>query len=129
MKIVPNDDREPIAIVGMSCRLPGAHDPDALWTSVAERREGVTTYPGGRTPDLDAFYRRVGMQDGPASSRGGFLPDIDKFDAAFFEISPREAEWLDPQQRLLLEAAWETLEDAGVPLKVLKKEKAGVFVG
>jgi len=129
MKTVPNDEREPIAIIGMSCRLPGAHDPDALWTMVVERREGVTSYPGGRTPDLDAFYRRVGMPDGPASSRGGFLPDIDKFDAAFFEISPREAEWLDPQQRLLLEAAWEALEDAGIPLDALTKEKTGVFVG
>jgi acyl transferase domain-containing protein/NADPH:quinone reductase-like Zn-dependent oxidoreductase/acyl carrier protein len=129
MKIVPNDDREPIAIVGMSCRLPGALDPDALWAMVAEQREGVTSYPGGRTPDLDAFYRRVGLPDGPASGRGGFLPDIDKFDAAFFEISPREAEWLDPQQRLLLEAAWEALEDAGIPLESLNREKAGVFVG
>jgi acyl transferase domain-containing protein/NADPH:quinone reductase-like Zn-dependent oxidoreductase/acyl carrier protein len=129
METVANDDREPIAIVGMSCRLPGAHDPDALWTMVVEQREGITSYPGGRTSDLDAFYRRVGMPDGPASSRGGFLPDIDKFDAAFFEISPREAEWLDPQQRLLLESAWEALEDAGIPLEALTREKTGVFVG
>ena len=129
MTTLPNDDREPVAIIGMSCRVPGAHNPDALWTMVVEQREGITEYPGGRTPDLDAFYRRVGMQDGPASSRGGFLPDIDKFDAAFFEISPREAEWFDPQQRLLLETAWEALEDAGVPLAVLKRDKTGVFVG
>jgi acyl transferase domain-containing protein/NADPH:quinone reductase-like Zn-dependent oxidoreductase/acyl carrier protein len=129
MKTLPNDDREPIAIIGMSCRVPGAHDPDALWTMVVEQREGITEYPGGRTPELDAFYRRAGMPDGPASSRGGFLPDVDKFDADFFEISPREAEWLDPQQRLLLEAAWEVLEDAGIPLEVLKKEKTGVYVG
>jgi acyl transferase domain-containing protein/NADPH:quinone reductase-like Zn-dependent oxidoreductase/acyl carrier protein len=129
MKTVANDDREPIAIIGMSCRLPGADDPDALWTMVVEQREGVTNYPGGRTPDLDAFYRRVGMPDGPASSRGGFVADIDKFDAAFFEISPREAEWLDPQQRLLLETAWEALEDAGIPLEALSKGKTGVFVG
>jgi acyl transferase domain-containing protein/NADPH:quinone reductase-like Zn-dependent oxidoreductase/NAD(P)-dependent dehydrogenase (short-subunit alcohol dehydrogenase family)/acyl carrier protein len=129
METVANHDREPIAIVGMSCRIPGAHDPDALWRMVVEQREGLTTYPGGRTPDLDAFYRRVGMPDGPASNRGGFLPDFDKFDAAFFEISPREAEWLDPQQRLLLESAWEALEDAGIPLEALNREKTGVFVG
>jgi acyl transferase domain-containing protein/NADPH:quinone reductase-like Zn-dependent oxidoreductase/NAD(P)-dependent dehydrogenase (short-subunit alcohol dehydrogenase family)/acyl carrier protein len=122
-------DREPIAIIGMSCRLPGANDPDALWKMVAERKEGVAEYPGGRTPDLDAFYRRAGMPDGPVSSRGGFLPDIDKFDAAFFEISPREAEWLDPQQRLLLEAGWEALEDAGIPLEALPNEQTGVFAG
>ncbi|HZD47944.1 MAG TPA: type I polyketide synthase, partial [Silvibacterium sp.] len=129
MKISANADREPIAIIGMSCRLPGANDPDSLWTMVVDRREGVAEYPGGRTPELDAFYRRVGMPDGPASSRGGFLLDVDKFDAAFFEISPREAEWLDPQQRLLLEAGWEALEDAGMPAEALPREKTGVFVG
>ncbi len=129
IKIPTNLDREPIAIIGMSCRFPGANDPDSLWTMVADRREGVAEYPGGRTPELDAFYRRVGMPDGPASSRGGFLPDIDKFDAAFFGISPREAEWLDPQQRLLLEAGWEALEDAGMPMEALPKVKTGVFIG
>jgi acyl transferase domain-containing protein/NADPH:quinone reductase-like Zn-dependent oxidoreductase/NAD(P)-dependent dehydrogenase (short-subunit alcohol dehydrogenase family)/acyl carrier protein len=129
MKIYADASREPIAIIGMSCRLPGANDPDSLWTMVIDQGEGVAEYPGGRTPELDAFYRRVGMPDGPASSRGGFLPDIDKFDAAFFGISPREAEWLDPQQRLLLETGWETLEDAGIPLEALAKEKTGVFVG
>jgi acyl transferase domain-containing protein/NAD(P)-dependent dehydrogenase (short-subunit alcohol dehydrogenase family)/acyl carrier protein len=129
MSTVKDATPEPIAIVGMSCRFPGAEDPDALWKMVAERRESVTEYPGGRTPELDAFYRRAGMPDGPASIRGGFLPDIDKFDAGFFEVSPREAEWLDPQQRLLLEASWEALEDAGIPLRVLSREKTGVFIG
>jgi acyl transferase domain-containing protein/NADPH:quinone reductase-like Zn-dependent oxidoreductase/NAD(P)-dependent dehydrogenase (short-subunit alcohol dehydrogenase family)/acyl carrier protein len=119
--------QEPIAIIGMSCRFPGASNPEALWKLVVDRQEGTTGYPGGRTPELDAFYTRVGMPDGPASIRGGFLPDIDRFDAAFFEISPREAEWLDPQQRLLLETGWEALEDAGVPVGGL--DRAGVFVG
>ena len=120
---------EPIAIIGMACRLPGAADPDELWQMVVDGRESVKEYPGGRTPELDAFYRRVGMPDGPASSRGGFLEGIDRFDAEFFEISPREAEWLDPQQRLLLETAWEALEDAGVSLERVAKEKTGVFAG
>jgi acyl transferase domain-containing protein/NADPH:quinone reductase-like Zn-dependent oxidoreductase/acyl carrier protein len=118
---------EPIAIVGMSCRFPGASDPEALWNLVRDRGESITEYPGGRTPELDAFYQRAGMPDGPPSVRGGFLSDIDRFDAAFFEISPREAEWLDPQQRLLLETGWEALEDAGIPLANV--EQAGVFVG
>jgi acyl transferase domain-containing protein/Zn-dependent alcohol dehydrogenase/NAD(P)-dependent dehydrogenase (short-subunit alcohol dehydrogenase family)/acyl carrier protein len=129
MEEVKGLSHETIAILGMGCRVPGADDPDSLWEMVADRRESVTPYPGGRTSELDAFYRRSGRNDGPASIRGGFLPEIDKFDAAFFEISPREAEWMDPQQRLLLELAWETLEDAGTPLRVLKKEKSGVFVG
>jgi acyl transferase domain-containing protein/acyl carrier protein len=118
---------EPIAIVGMSCRFPGASNPEALWSLVSGRQESVSGYPGGRTPELDAFYLRVGLPDGPASSRGGFLSDVDRFDSAFFEISPREAEWLDPQQRLLLETGWEALEDAGIPLRAL--DRAGVFVG
>ena len=121
--------QEPIAIIGMGCRLPGANDPEFLWTMTLDRGEGVTEYPGGRTPELDAFYRRVGLSDGPVSIRGGFLPEIDKFDAAFFEMSPREAEWLDPQQRLLLEVTWETLEDAGISLNALARRKTGVFVG
>jgi epothilone polyketide synthase D len=129
METAKNFPTEPIAIIGMGCRVPGANDPDSLWKLVAERRESLSEYPGGRTAELDAFYRRVGLADGPASIRGGFLSGIDMFDAAFFEVSPREAEWLDPQQRLLLEVAWETLEDAGVPLKVLKQLKGGVFVG
>lgn len=120
---------EPIAIIGMSCRFPGAEDPDALWRMIVERREGVADYPGGRTPELDAFYRRVGKADGPTTIRGGFLPDIDKFDVGFFEMSPREAEWLDPQQRLLLETSWEALEDAGIPLGRLSGGKTGVFIG
>lgn len=118
---------EPIAIVGMSCRFPGASDPASLWSLVSGRQESVLDYPGGRTPELDAFYLRVGLPDGPASARGGFLCDVDRFDSAFFEISPREAEWLDPQQRLLLETGWEALEDAGIPLRAL--DRAGVFVG
>ena len=125
----PQVEREPIAIIGMSCRLPGAEDPDALWRMTVALKEGVVAYPGGRTLELDAFYRRVGMPDGPVSIRGGFLSGIDKFDAAFFEISPREAEWLDPQQRLLLETGWEALEDAGLPLEAIAGIRTGVFVG
>ena len=129
MGAVESPAQEPIAIIGMGCRLPGASDSESLWKMVLDRREGVTEYPGGRTPGLDAFYRRLGLSDGPVSIRGGFLPEIDKFDAPFFELSPREAEWLDPQQRLLLEVTWETLEDAGIPLNVLARKKTGVFIG
>ncbi len=129
MGAVESPAQEPIAIIGMGCRLPGASDSESLWKMVLDRREGVTEYPGGRTPELDAFYRRLGLSDGPVSIRGGFLPEIDKFDAPFFELSPREAEWLDPQQRLLLEVTWETLEDAGIPLDVLARKKTGAFIG
>ena len=93
--------REPVAIVGMGCRLPGASSPAAFWSWLAEGRSTVEEIPAERS-DL-----RI------AARWGGFLKNLDRFDAAFFGISPREAERLDPQQRLLLETAWEALEDAG----------------
>lgn len=126
MKTAANN-REAVAVVGMSCRFPGASDPDLLWELVCRREESIGEYPDGRTPELDAFYARTGLPDGPPTRRGGFLPKIDCMDAAFFEVSPREAEWLDPQQRLLLELGWEALEDAGIASGSL--QDSGVFMG
>jgi len=129
MKSSSGMNREAVAIVGMSCRLPGAADPDALWDAIVAKRDCLTDFPGGRSPELDAFYALAGTPEGLPARRGGFLADVDKFDAAFFEISPREAEWLDPQQRLLLELAWEAFEDSGQSLDALRGSKTGVFVG
>ncbi|MGH9595005.1 MAG: polyketide synthase, partial [Bryobacteraceae bacterium] len=121
---------EPIAIIGLSCRLPGAPDPDAFWRVLRDGRETVEEYPGGRFEDLDRLYSANGFQSAPpASRRGGFLPGLDRFDAQFFGISPREAALLDPHQRLLLEVAWETLEDAGLPAAKIAGTRTGVFAG
>lgn len=120
---------EPIAIIGIGSRFPGAPDADALWKAISEGRDCTTDFPGGRSAELDAFYREAGAADRPPTRRGGFLTDVDKFDANFFQISPREAEWMDPQQRLLLEVAWEAIEDAGQSLEMLRSSMTGVFAG
>ncbi|MDT0327637.1 type I polyketide synthase [Nocardiopsis lambiniae] len=121
---------EPIAVVGLGCRLPGGIDtPDALW-GLLERGDEVTgPLPADRGWDLDALLG--GDTDGPRSamSRGAFLTDAAAFDPAFFGISPREAEAMEPQQRLLLEVAWESLERSGIPPTSLAGTDTGVYVG
>ncbi len=121
--------QEPIAVIGMSGRYPSAPDTAALWKLIADKKDGLADYPGGRSPELDTFYEQAGEANRPPTRRGGFLPYADRFDAAFFEISPREAEWIDPQHRLLLEAAFEAFEDAGQTLGALAGARAGVFIG
>ncbi len=122
--------REPIAIVGASCRLPGGvQDLSSYWDLLVNGRDAVTEVPPERW-DVDAFYSPDPLARGKMNSRsGGFLSDIDGFDANFFGISAREAISLDPQQRQLLEVAWEALEDAGQPADRVRGSATGVFVG
>ncbi len=120
---------EPIAIVGMGCRLPGAASAAELWRLLDEGVDAIGQYPGGRFPLIDSVY--AGAQPGtPVATRcGGYLDGIDKFDADFFGISPREAAFLDPQQRLFLETVWESIEDAGIVAANLAGTRTGVFAG
>ena len=95
-----------------------------------EGTETVRDYPGGRFDYIDRTFTADSARRGiVANCRGGFLPEVDRFDAGFFGISPREAALLDPQQRLLLEVAWEAVEDAGVPVSKLAGSRTGVFIG
>lgn len=121
---------EPIAIVGMSCRLPGgAENPDAYWSLLAEGRDAVSEVPADRW-DVEAYHSKDPGVPGKAYTKaGGFLSKLDEFDPGFFGMSPREAVGLDPQQRLLLETAWEALEDAAIPADQLDGSLTGVFVG
>ncbi|MFY1632305.1 SDR family NAD(P)-dependent oxidoreductase [Solwaraspora sp. WMMB335] len=121
---------EPIAIVGLSCRLPGgANSPEAFWALLRDGVDAITEVPADRW-DADTLYDPDPTVPGRISSRwGGFLDQVDRFDAAFFGISPREADQMDPQQRIMLEVAWEALEHAGQTTDRLAGSQTGVFVG
>ncbi|GHC90375.1 type I polyketide synthase [Streptomyces flavofungini] len=113
---------EPIAVVGMSCRFPGAPDPEAYWRLLVTGRDAVTDTPAERA-ELG-----LGIEHGPAG-KGAFLDGIDRFDPGFFAIPPREAAMMDPQQRLVLELGWEALEQAGVVPAGLQGGDTGIFLG
>jgi amino acid adenylation domain-containing protein len=113
--------REPIAIIGMACRLPGgANTPDGFWDVLSTGRDVISEPPEGR---FDPAIPASGL-------RGGYLNvPVDEFDAAFFSIAPRDAEQMDPQHRMLLELAWEALEDAAVPALSISGTRTGVYIG
>ncbi|WP_338894329.1 SDR family NAD(P)-dependent oxidoreductase [Streptomyces sp. TG1A-60] len=116
---------DPIAIIGMSCRLPGGADtPEELWRIVSEGVDAMTPLPTDRGWETSSFPE--GFGDG---LDGGFIDGMADFDPAFFGISPREALAMDPQQRLLLETAWEAIENAGIDPTSLHGSPTGVFVG
>ncbi|MFD9858986.1 aminotransferase class I/II-fold pyridoxal phosphate-dependent enzyme [Streptomyces alboflavus] len=115
----PGDGPDPVAVVGIGCRFPGAPDPDSYWRLLRDGRDAITEVPRGR---WDAA--RVA-----APGFGGFLDGVEEFDARFFGLSAREAVRMDPQQRLLLETAWATLEDAGHDPTSYAGSATGVFVG
>ncbi|HEX7843260.1 MAG TPA: SDR family NAD(P)-dependent oxidoreductase [Kofleriaceae bacterium] len=120
---------DPIAIVGLGCRFPGAPDPDAFWSLLRSGGDAIREVPADRW-DVGAFYDPDPATPGTTTTRfGGFLPRIDEFDPSFFCISPREASHMDPQQRLLLEVTWEALENAGIAPQALYGTETGVFVG
>jgi len=121
--------REPIAIVGIGCRFPGADGPEAYWKFLKEGRDGIRDVPSDRW-SIDEYFDPDPDAPGKIATRyGGFLEQISAFDANFFGIAPREALNMDPQQRLLLEVGWEALEHAGIAASKLATKRVGVFVG
>ncbi len=126
----PRPAAEPIAIVGMACRLPGADGVAEFWRLLTDGADASGDIPADRF-DADALLAAGPVVPGTiATRRGCFLDRVDGFDNAFFRISAREARSMDPQQRLLLEVAWETLEDAGVSTTALHgRRDVGLYVG
>jgi acyl transferase domain-containing protein/aryl carrier-like protein len=123
-------EAEPIAIIGIGCRFPGgANSPESFWRMMRDGVDAISEVPPERW-ELQTFYDPEPATPGKMNTRwGGFLPQIDRFDANFFNISPREAVRMDPQQRLLLEVTWEALEDAGQLPEKLTGSRSGVFIG
>ncbi|WP_237572908.1 type I polyketide synthase [Mycolicibacterium lacusdiani] len=120
---------EPIAIVAVSCRFPGAPNPEAFWELLADGVDAIREVPEDRF-DIDEFYDPDPDAAGKTYTRfGGFLDGIDGFDPEFFGISPREAVWIEPQQRLILETVWEGLERAGYSPASLRGSSTGIFTG
>jgi len=120
---------EGIAIIGLSCRFPGAATVAAYWQLLRGGVDAISEVPADRWA-IDDYYDPDPDAPGKMVSRhGGFLDQIDRFDPRFFHITPREAASLDPQQRLLLEACWEALENAGLAPAQLSGSQTGVFIG
>ena len=113
----PNYVNEPVAIIGMHGRMPNSNDLNAFWTNLLENKDLISRIPADR------------WSNEHVSQWGGLIPDMDKFDAAFFNISPREAELMDPQQRIFIESVWKCIEDSGYSSKSLSGTNTGVFVG
>ena len=119
-----------IAIVGIGCRFPGGiHDVESFWDLLINARSAIVEVPPNRWARERYYHRNAAVAGRMATKWGGFVDNLDKFDAGFWGISPREAMRMDPQQRWLLEVAWEALEDAGTPPAKLRGASIGVFVG
>ena len=129
-RVTGDDDERSVAVIGMGCRLPGHADtPDAFWDLLRDGRDAIGPIPSDRM-EVDRLYDCEPAVPGHIMSRyGGYLDHIDRFDAGFFHVSPREAARMDPQQRLVLETAWESMEDSGTPAARLSGRRVGVFVG
>ena len=120
---------QPIAIVGMACRFPGAPDLPAFWRLLEAGENAVSEgVPGSGVGRWGQIFGDDAVQS-EGCRFGAFVDDIDQFDDSFFRISPVEAEWLDPQQRMMLETSWQALEDAGIDPEELRESRTGVYAG
>ncbi|MEO0377464.1 MAG: beta-ketoacyl synthase N-terminal-like domain-containing protein [Cyanobacteria bacterium P01_A01_bin.17] len=120
---------QPIAVIGLGCRFPGASNPSEFWELLQGGKDAILEIPRDRW-DINRYYSPDPSSPGKMTTRyGGFVSDLFDFDAKFFRVSPREAMSLDPQQRLLLEVSWEALENAGLAPDSLTDRQVGVFVG
>ena len=120
--------RDDVAIIGMSCRFPGARNIEEFWQNLLDRVDSVCEIPEDRW-DVERFFDADREPGKMYTREGGFLRDIADFDADFFNVSAAEACWIDPQHRMLLENSYRALEDAGIPTQPLQDANVGVFMG
>ncbi len=123
------EQAEPVAIIGLSGRFPGADNISEYWQLLCNGVDAITEVPADRW-DVQQLYDPDLTVPGKMNTRwGGFLRQVDQFDPLFFGISPREAVQMDPQQRLMLELAWEALADAGQDVEALRESDTAVYFG
>ncbi|NES19697.1 MAG: acyltransferase domain-containing protein, partial [Symploca sp. SIO3E6] len=127
-KLNPNKNTD-IAIIGISCRYPGAKNHQEFWQNLQNGVDSVTEPPPGRWEGQNWYHPDPEHPDTSYCKCAGFIDDIDKFDPSFFQISPGEAQFIEPQQRIFLEEAYHAIEDAGYAPDALKGKQCGVFVG
>ena len=127
---MPSSHKEPLAIIGAACRLPGkVSDLSSLWTLLEQEVDAVTELPLGRF-SLDRFFSAADDLPGHSYTRAaGIVDALQHYDASFFGLSAREAADMDPQQRLMLETTWEAMESAGIPPSSLRGSNMGVYIG
>ncbi|WP_133137432.1 type I polyketide synthase [Legionella rowbothamii] len=131
---VESKEYEPIAIIGMDCRLPGKNYQDIngldeFWQSLLKEEDSIEPIPPSHWDNRLYFDAQPDTKGKMYSAKGGFLNDVKRFDTKFFNIAPREAEYLDPQQRLALTTTWHALEDAGLVESELKGSHTGIYLG
>ena len=120
---------EPIAVISMACRFPGADTPEAFWQLLQDGADLVQPIPATRWPVADYYDPQRPLPGKMYTQEAAFIDAVDQFDPLFFGIAPREALGMDPQHRLLLELSWEALERAGLAQQTLVDSPTGVFVG
>ncbi|MFK3789065.1 amino acid adenylation domain-containing protein [Pseudomonas piscis] len=128
----PAQQEQPIAIIGLAGRFPGAPDVESFWDNLKNAVDSIGEIPAERWQNQYYYSQDRGQKGKINTQWGGFIDDVDRFDPLFFNISPRDAERMDPQERIFLETAWHTLEDAGYDRAALQRHyqgNMGVFVG
>lgn len=130
LKLAEGHKQEPLAIIGVGCRYPGdVQSLDDLWKLLLNKTDAITNYPESRNSNVAALVDQNREAHKIITQRGGYIRDLEYFDAGFFNISPAEAEKIDPAQRLLLEVTQEAVENAGLTAEELQGTNTGVFAG
>jgi acyl transferase domain-containing protein len=129
LEALEREKYEPIAVIGMGCRFPGADHPEAFWQLLSNGTDAITEVPAQHWDAWQYYHPNFDVPGKICTVKGGFVPNLQEFDAAFFRIAPKEVVSLDPQQRLLLEVSWEALENAAINPESLKNSQTGVLIG